>query len=183
MTTNIPEIPVRIIPFSVDTNVYKPLNIPRIDMILAAFNSRRDVYPERAKLQRVLRNMKLKVITRKTIHKQLIQSINKCKITVTSNNIFKSLSMRYTETMACGGFLMADRPADMDLVGFEEGKHLIIYNDIKDFKGKVKYYMDPKNDSERERISKAGMDHVRKNHSCEVRVKQMTDIIHKELGI
>lgn len=183
MTENIPEIPNHIIPFSVDTNIYKPLGIPKENVVLAAFNSRPDVYPERAKMQKILRKMGVKVITKRIIHQRLIRAINRSKITITSNNIFKSLSMRYTETLACGGFLMADKPEDLEFIGLEDGKHLVIYDGIKDFKRKIKYYLDPKNEGERSKIAKAGMNFVRKNHSCKVRVKEMTDIIHEELGI
>ena len=89
--------------------------------------------------------------------------------------------MRYTETLACGGFLLADRPDDLDLIGLEDGKHLVLYKDLKDLRGKCKYYM--KNDKVRNRIRIAGMNHVRKNHSCKVRVKQMTNAINERLGI
>ena len=118
--------------------------------------------------------MKIKTVQKKVIHKQLINLINRCKITVTSNNIFASLSMRYTETLACGGFLLADKPEDFEYVGFKNGKHMILYDGIEDFKTKVQYYMNPKNDSERNKIAFTGMRFVRKNHSCERRVKQMT---------
>ena len=178
---NIPEIPNFIIPFSVDTNIYKPLNMKKEDIILAAFNSRVDIYPNRSKIQKAIRQMGIRMIGKKIIHQKLINAINRCKITVTSNNIFSSLSMRYTETLACGGFLLADEPEDLDLVGLEDGKHLVIYNGIKDFKKKVRFYM--QNDSVRDAICKQGMKFVRENHSCKIRVQQMTDIIHKELGI
>lgn len=183
LNENIPEIPNFIIPFSVDINVYKPLKLKKEDMILAAFNARSDVYPKRGKIRRVLKKMGYKVITKKIIHRALINAINRCKITVTSNNVFKSLSMRYTETLACGGFLLADRPEDLDYVGLKDGKHLVIYDGIEDFKLKVKYFMNPKHEKERNRIAKTGMNFVRNNHSCEIRVKQMTEIIQRELGL
>lgn len=181
ITTNTPEIPVHIIPFSVDINIYKPLNLPKEDMVLAAFNSRKDVYPNRIKIRKALQQMKIKVVQKKIIHQKFINLINRCKITVTSNNIFASLSMRYTETLACGGFLLADKPDDLDFVGLEDEKHLVLYKGLKDFKKKVKYYMS--HDAERKKIEQAGMKFVRNNHSCKIRVKQMSDIINKELNI
>ena len=181
LNENIPEIPNFIIPFSVDTNIYKPIPMKKEDIVLAAFNARVDIYPNRGKIQRALKQMGVRTITKKIVHQRLINAINRCKITVTSNNIFRSLSMRYTETLACGGFLLADEPEDLDLVGLEDGKHLVIYNGIKDFKKKIRFYM--QNDSARDAICKQGMKFVRKNHSCEVRVQQMIDIIKRELGI
>jgi spore maturation protein CgeB len=183
LVKNTPEIPVRIIPFSVDTNIYKPSGVPKEDMVLAAFNARADVYPNRSRIRAALNKMNIKTIQKRVIHRNLINMINKCKISVTSNNIFNSLSMRYTEVLACGGFLLADKPDDLEMVGLEDKKHLVLYNNIKDFKKKVKYYMDPKHDTERQLIEKTGMQFVRKNHSCEIRVKQMTGFIREVIGI
>jgi len=88
--------------------------------------------------------------------------------------------MRYTETLACGGFLLADRPRDLDRLGYVDGKHLIIYDGLDDFKDKVMYYLKPENEKERGRIAKAGRKLVVKNHSNRIRVKEMTNIIMEE---
>lgn len=168
---------VRVIPFSVDTNIYKKLKIKKERRILAAFTQRADIYPRRIKIQRMIKNMKIPIIGKRVIHKRLIQCINRCKITVTSNNIYNSLSMRYTETLACGGFLLADRPTDLDLIGLKDGKHLVIYNDINDLKDKIYYYLD--HDKERQKIEQQGMNHVRKNHSCKKRVLEMLNHIRE----
>lgn len=175
-----PHIRVRILPFSVDTNIYKPLPVEKKDWVLAAFNTRQDVYPNRLKIRQILKQLSIKTVTKAT-HQKLIEFINKCKISVTSNNIYGSLSMRYTEVLACGGFLLADEPEDLAFVGFEDGKHLVIYKDLEDFKDKVLYYL--KHDEERERIAKQGMKFVRKNHSCKKRLQEMTTMIREELKI
>ena len=44
---------------------------------------------------------------------------------------------------------------------------------------KIKYYL--KHDKEREEISRNGMNFVREHHSNEVRIKEMTEIIEREL--
>jgi glycosyltransferase involved in cell wall biosynthesis len=178
---NNPNLGSHILPFSVDINKYKKNNRKKEDIVLASFTDRADIYPNRKKIKRVIRQSKMRMIQKRIIHQALINTINRCKITVTSNNIFKSLSMRYTETLACGGFLLADEPEDLQLLGLENNKHLVIYNDLKDFEDKLKYYM--KKDTARNKIEKAGMEFVRNNHSCEVRVKQMTKIINNELNI
>lgn len=172
---------IEILPFSADTNIYKNLGVKKERRVLAAFSDRKDIYPNRKRVRKVIRKCKVPMIAKKVVHNNLIRWINRCKITVTSNNIFKSLSMRYTETLACGGFLLADRPEDLDFVGLKDGEHLVIYEDMDDFRDKLLYYLS--HDKERTKIEKAGMDFVRKNHSCEVRVKQMTKIIKRELGI
>jgi glycosyltransferase involved in cell wall biosynthesis len=172
---------IRMLPFSVDTNIYKKNKLKKEDIILASFTARKDIYPNRSVVRKSLKKAGFRLITKRVIHQALINAINKCKITVTSNNIFKSLSMRYTETLACGGFLLADRPEDLTKLGFVDGEHLVIYKTPKDLVRKAKYYME--HDKERERIARNGMDFVRKNHSCEKRVKEMTEIIQKEFGI
>jgi hypothetical protein len=173
---------IEILPFSVDINKYKKSpHIKRENKILTAYSDRTDVYPHRKRARAELKKAGFRVLQNRIIHQALINAINRCKITVTSNNIFHSLSLRYTETLACGGFLLADRPEDLGLLGFEDGKHLVIYNDMKDLVEKARYYM--KNDTEREKIAKRGMNFVRENHSCKKRVEEMNKIIHRELGI
>lgn len=172
---------IRIIPFSVDTSIYKRMKIPKERLILAAFTERADIYPKRKKIQRIIKSMNVPVVTKRIIQRKLVTCINKCKIIVTSNNIYNSLSMRYTETLACGGFLLADRPTDLDLVGLKDGKHLVIYNDVNDLKDKIRFYLEY--DKERQKIEQQGMDFVRKNHSCKKRVSEMLHYIKEDLKI
>jgi len=175
---------IEILPFSVDINIYKNLNKKGISkQILASFTTRSDIYPNRLKIQNVAKTMGVPVITKRVVHQQLVQAINNSHITLTSNNIFKSLSMRYTETLACGGFLMADRPEDLNMVGLKDGEHLVIYKNIGDLRDKLEYYLDTKNISERNKIAQQGMDFVRKNHSCKKRVEEMLTIIRETLKI
>jgi len=170
-----------ILPFSVDTNIYKCLNLKKEDIVLAAFTSRKDIYPNRTKARQVLKNAGFRLMSKRVVQRNLIRWINRSKITLTSNNIFRSLSLRYTETLACGGFLLANEPEDLELLGFKDGVHLVIYKDMNDLKDKVEYYM--KHNKERKKIETQGMKFVRKNHSCKVRVKQMTKIIKEELNV
>jgi len=171
---------IKIAPFSADTNIYKRTNVNKERRVLSSFTTRKDIYPKRSKIQKLIKNMKIPIIERRVIHKKLIHWINTCKITVTSNNIYNSLSMRYTETLACGGFLLADRPTDLDLVGLKDGRHLVIYDSLNDLKDKIHFYLE--NDRERQKIEKQGMDFVRKNHSCKKRVSEIKQIINEELG-
>jgi hypothetical protein len=174
---------VRLLPFSVDTNIYRNLNLPTENFILTSYSNRVDVYPNRNKVRQAIKEMGYKATNKRIIHNHYVNAINKCRIAVTSNNIFKSLSMRYTEVLACGGFLLADKPDDFTLLGYENNKHLVLYDDIKDLKEKVKYYMNPKNNKERVKIAKKGMKFVRKNHSCKVRAQEFYDMITDELLI
>lgn len=175
---------IAILPFSADTKIYKPMpNIKKEDRVLAAYTTRSDVYPNRLLARGALKKAGIKLLNKGVIHQALVQAINRCKITLTSNNIHRSFSMRYTETLSCGGFLLADEPEDLTFLGYKDGEHLVIYKDLDDLVDKAKYYLDPKNEKERAKIAKQGMDFVRKNHSCKVRAQQFTELVRKELGI
>lgn len=168
---------VELLPFSVDTNIYRPLKLKKEKIVLAAFATRSDVYPNRIKAIKTLKKAGIRLMQKRVTQRKLVNWINRAKVTITCNNIYNSLSLRYTETLSCGGFLLADKPDDFDLLGFKEGEHLVIYNNLEDLKKKVIYYLDEKNEKERQQIATQGMNFVRKNHSCKKRVKQMTEII------
>ena len=169
------------LPFSVDTNIYKNMNLKKNIDVMAVFSVHKHAYPNRGIIQNSIKKMGIKSFTTRVIHKQYIKKINESKIFVISNNINKRLSMKYTEAMACGTFVLSDKPEDFAKQGFIDGKHIVIYNDIKDMKEKIQYYL--KHDNERLKIAKNGMDFVRKNHSCSFRVRQFTKIVKKELKI
>ncbi len=174
---------IRLLPFSVDTTIYKNLNLPTENFVLASYSTRSDVYPNRGKVRRIVKSMGYRLATKQIIHDRYVKAINRARIVLTSNNIFNSLSMRYTEVLACGGFLLVNKPDDLDLLGFKDGVHLVIYKDMNDLKNKVKYYMNPKNNKERKKIANQGMKFVRSNHSCKKRALEFYDIIKDELSI
>jgi len=170
---------IEISPFSVDTTKYVSLGLKKKDQVLAAFTTRSDIYPDRTKVQQIIKSMGYPVVTRRIVHQELIKSINRSKIIVTSNNIFRSVSMRYTETMSCGGFLLADEPEDMDFLGYIDGKHFVVYRDMRDLQRKIRYYMT--HDRQREKIAKQGMEFVRETYSNEKRVQDMIKLMKQRL--
>ena len=166
-----------LLPFCVDTNIYRKLNIPKTIDVMASFTNRRDVYPRRKDIQKMISKMNIKSLTKRVVHEKYIKSINASKIVITSNNIFNSLSMKYTECLACGSFLLADRPEDFDELGYVNGKHLVLFKNLQDLKDKIKYFL--KHEKEREQIAKEGMEFVRKNHNVTVRANQFTNIVNE----
>jgi len=166
-------------PFSVDTNRYKKMNLKKIHDVMAVYTVKPLYYPHRGTIRKILSKMDIKVDTRKITNMNLIKGINQAKIIVTNNNYYGSLSMRYTETLACGGFLLADKPADT--IGLKHKEHLVFYDGMNDFQKKVRYYLS--HDKERNEIANNGMQYVRKYHSCKVRVRQITDFIKERTGI
>ena len=172
---------VYVLPFSVDINRYKNKNKNKDFDVMATFTARPDVYPNRSKIQKMVKQMGIQSFTRRAIHNQYIDAINRSKIFIISNNFNRRLSMKYTEALACGTFVLADRPEDFELQGFVDGEHLVLYDGVDDLKKKITYYL--KHDKERIAIANKGMKFVRKHHSGARRCRQFTKIINRELGI
>jgi glycosyltransferase involved in cell wall biosynthesis len=168
------DVPSFWLPFSVDINAYKKKNFPKIYDVLTSSNQRKDVYPNRAKVNKLVKRMKLKCVVKKIVHQAYINAINQSKICIISTNVFNSPNMKFTEFSSCGTFILSDKPADFDELGLKNKKHLILYNDLKDLEDKIKYFL--KHDKEREAIAKNGMKFVRKNHNNSIRVQQFIKI-------
>lgn len=176
----------RFFPFSVDTEVYKKQKVQKIyDVITSSSRSEKltseTKYPHRWDVHNLVNRMDLKARTDLVVHFDYIKAINQSKIAIISNNIYKSLNMKYTEFLSCGTFVLADKPDDFEICGYKNKEHLVLYKDLQDLEKLIRYYLD--HSEERERIAKQGMEFVRKYHSNEVRVKEMESIIIEELSI
>ena len=84
------------------------------------------------------------------------------------------LNPRVYEIMGCGGFQLVDKRKYMDGV-FEDGKDFVIFDGADDLRKKIKYYLD--NEDERLAIAEHGYETARKNHTYELRVREMMNII------
>jgi len=170
------------LPFSVDINKFKKTTMQKRNVVMACFNAQEKFYPNRSIIRELTTKAGYNHI-KGAIFKNYIKAINMCKVSITHTDIFNHFNMKYTEILSCGGFLLTDKPKNMNELGYVNNKHFVIYNDLDDFVDKLKYYMNPKHDKERERIEKIGMEFVRKNHNNTVRVKQMTNIIKNRFDI
>ncbi|HVE80867.1 MAG TPA: glycosyltransferase [Candidatus Dormibacteraeota bacterium] len=83
---------------------------------------------------------------------------------------------RVWETIGCGTFLLNQRK-DFIEDFFEDGKHLVLFDNEQDCTEKIKYYL--KNDKEREKIARQGWEHGQKHHTYMARAKT----IIKEAGL
>lgn len=168
-------------PFSVDTDIYRKLKFPKKYDVLTSATIRPDVYPNRGKVNQLVKRMGLKAVTGRVVHQKYINTINQSKICIISTNCFNSPNMKFTEFTSCGSFVLSDKPADMAELGFEDMKHMVIYKDINDLQDKIKYYLT--HEKERELIAKQGMNFTRKHHNNTFRVEQMFQAINKEFAI
>lgn len=172
-----------LLPFSIDTNVYKKINKDnKLYDVFAVFTKRSDTYPNRENVHIMLNKIRnIRTFTNRIVHEDYIDKINDSKICITSNNKFRSLSIKYTEVLSCGGFLLADKPEDFDELGYKDNYHLVIYNNLDDLRDKILFYL--KHDKLREDISNNGMEFVRNNHNNKIRVEEMIDVIKREFNI
>jgi len=172
---------VYFLPFCVDINKYKNLNLKKDIDVMASFTTIPFFYPDRLKIHELIQNLGVKTFIKKVTRNDYIKTINRSKIFVNAGGLWKSLTMKFSEVLGCGTFFLTDKPRDFEKEGFIDGKHLVLYENLKDLEDKIKYYLE--HDVERERIAKQGMEFVRENHSCAVRVKQFTEIVKKEFNI
>ena len=172
-------VPAYLFPFSVDINTYKKLNLKKVYDTITSATVRPDVYPNRKPVNKLINRLGLKNMSKRVVQQSYIKAINQSKIAVISTNIFNSPNMKFTEFTACGTFVLSDKPADFKQLGFEDGKHLVLYKDLEDLKNKIRYYL--KHDKERETIAGQGMNFTRKFHNNTIRIQQFTDLV-KENG-
>jgi len=172
------------VPFSVDTNIYKDYNLKKTNDVMVVYSTKTqksNVYPNRKLIHQMISNMTISSKLDYVVHQDMIKWINRSKININSVNYYRTLNARFTETMACGTLLLTDKPDDLEKLGFIDGEHLVIYKDLKDLKSKILYYL--KHEDKRERIAQQGEEFVRKNHSCQVRVKEMMNFIKEKTGV
>jgi len=165
-----------LLPWSVDINRYFKCGIEKTIDVMASFQLSRGAGKSRRKLRKIIYEMDVNSFLKKIWFEEYVRKINESKMFVTCNTKEAELSGKYTEVMACGTFLLTDKPEDLERCGYRDGEHLVLYkNDFSDLEDKIKYFL--KNEKEREEIAKNGMEFVRKNHSSEVRVKEFAEII------
>jgi len=175
--TNLKMKRVYFLPFCVDINVYKNLGLEKDIDVMAVFSFSTS-FPNRRGVQRLVEKLEIKSSTNRVTRHKYVETINRSKIFVHSNSIYRYLNMKYSEVLACGTLFLTDKPKDFEEEGFVDGKHLVLYDNLEDLEDKIKYYLE--HDEEREQIARQGMEFVRENHSCAVRVKQFTEIVQSE---
>lgn len=80
------------------------------------------------------------------------------------------LNMRTFEVLATKSFCLTSRNKEVESV-FEDGKHLVMYDNLDDMVEKAKYYIE--HDEEREKIAKQGYEEVMAKHTFRHRVEQV----------
>ncbi len=87
-------------------------------------------------------------------------------------------NMRLYETTGMGAMLITDHKKNLNDL-FKVSKEVVEYKNSKDLIDKINYYL--KNDKEREIIARAGQNRTLKDHTYEVRMKELSDILKKAI--
>lgn len=162
-----PKNKTKILPLGVDPNLHKP--IPEIAPIYDIGFIGNDTYPERRYLlDRLERKFNL-MRTNTPPGLPYSEALAKCKLTF-NRSLDRDVNMRWFEAMASGRLLLSDYLPQQALYA-DDGVHYVSYTDWTDLEAKVEYYLT--HDEEREKIGKAGQEHVHANHTYRHRLEQI----------
>jgi len=81
---------------------------------------------------------------------------------------------RSFEVTGLGGFLLTDRTFAIDDI-FDVGREIVCYDNIKDLKEKIRYYLD--NPKERKKIAKRGQKRTLKNYTFRILLNKMINSV------
>lgn len=100
------------------------------------------------------------------------------KIEVGDNQYEKDtgfISNRIFDCLYAGGTLLLHQKVDRleEFTGIVAGVHYVEWVDMEDLRQKVAYYMNPKHEAKRQKIVKAGRNHVSECHSFDARLNQL----------
>ena len=90
-----------------------------------------------------------------------------------------AVNQRVFDTAACGGFLLTDHQADMDLF-FEPGKDAVCYGSIEEAVELAGYYL--KHEKERESIAHAARKRVLAEHTYDKRMATLVSAMVGKFG-
>ena len=104
---------------------------------------------------------------------------SKINLNITSRTIETGIPQRILDILSCGGFCMTNEQTEIEDY-FTDGKELVIYRSPEDLKEKTAYYLT--HEEQREKIARAGLDRIKKEFSCEMRIKRMIDSYSQNNG-
>jgi spore maturation protein CgeB len=100
-------------------------------------------------------------------------------INSTSYQMPTAINQRVLDVPLSGGFVLTDDQEEM-YTFFDVGTEAIVYKNPEDFIDKSKYYLS--HSDERTKVITAGRERVLRDHTYEIRLKGMLDILKKRWG-
>ncbi|GBF75934.1 hypothetical protein PA598K_04369 [Paenibacillus sp. 598K] len=102
--------------------------------------------------------------------------LNRAKICVTCDSVFKYPVMKYFEITASNSLLLAPSSQELNDLGFVTGEHFVEVDETN-FEDKVNYYLE--HEDERLRIAQSGMQMVHERHNTKKRVKEFVAVLNR----
>lgn len=169
-------------PESVNTNFFKDRDYARDIDVFNSGSFSSQAYPFRCKIYDVLRrqpNIRCGIKPSFAYDwKQYAYVIARAKMLTEGIGVFGYTSQRFTQAMASKTLVVSSRPYD-DLDNGFIPDETYVEIDENNLVEKVLYYLE--NEGERKSIINRAYDNILKNHTCEVRAKQLIEIIKENL--
>ncbi|PSB59040.1 glycosyltransferase [Chamaesiphon polymorphus] len=129
--------------------------------------------PRRQKIIAEIEN-EFVVTTHSAFGRDMVDLVNRAKIILNIHGEeFLDTETRVYETLACKGFLLTEKLSAES--PFKDGVHLVESTDTQDLKAKIAYYL--KDEIGRETIAESGYREAIANHTFQVRVKQIEQVM------
>ena len=103
-----------------------------------------------------------------------IFKLSRINLNITLRSIQNAIPLRGYDIMGAGGFLLSNYQVDLQR-HFVPGEEYVYYESREDLMDKINYYL--KNETERAAIAKNGHDRVMKEHTFDVRVKEIIELV------
>jgi len=169
-----------LLPRGVDTYIYRKLFVKKCYDVLASYTTKRKIYPLRRKIHKMLAKMDVLSYTEGAFFDEAVLKTNQSRICINAGSCYAGfVNYRVIEVLSCGSFLLSERNDDFEFHGYQDGKHLVLFDDLSDLREKIFYYL--KHEDERERIANEGMRFVRENFSTRKQVSKFLSILEEHL--
>lgn len=110
----------------------------------------------------------------------MVDKYNEYKMFICPEDVQGSYGIGTIEGMACGCAMIGWDYGAFEDMGMEAGKHYISYDGtIEDLIKKIRYYQEPKNQTELEEIAKTGCEFVRRNFSQDTVARNFYKVLKK----
>ena len=103
-----------------------------------------------------------------------IFKLSRINLNITLRSIQNAIPLRGFDILGAGGFLLSNYQVDLHR-HFIPDEEYVYFESRKDLMDKIDYYL--KNEAERAAIAKNGHDRVMKEHTFDVRVKEIIELV------